>query len=75
MWFWDGRNWECLFELSIPCHSEASFIGEESAGCEKADSSRDNTALRNDKLSGYFVVGQFEISLSHEGVILSLRRI
>jgi hypothetical protein len=37
-------------------HSEARFIGEESAllPAEKADSSRDNTALRNDNSLGIF---------------------
>jgi hypothetical protein len=41
---------------NYPCHSEARFIGEESAllPAEKADSSRDNTALRNDNSLGIF---------------------
>jgi hypothetical protein len=39
-----------------PCHSEARFIGEESAllPAEKADSSHDNTALRDDNSLGIF---------------------
>jgi hypothetical protein len=45
------RRWCSLQQNLSPCHSEAGFIGEESAFFTSgtADSSRDSAALRNDK--------------------------